>query len=146
MPWRDFPKFIRRAVSRESDLKFLKEKVDAGAAAIITQLFFDNDDFFRFVDDLHKLGVNVPIIPGILPILSASQVRRFTSLCGSKIPAALEQQLVKVEADDTAAVELGIEYATRQCQGLIQNGVSGLHFYSLNKSYSLAAICQNLGL
>ena len=141
-----FPEVHPRAVSRESDLKFLKEKVDAGAAAIITQLFFDNDDFFRFADDLQKLGVNVPIIPGILPILSASQVRRFTSLCGSKIPAGLEQQLVKVEADDTAAVELGIEYATRQCQGLIQNGVRGLHFYSLNKAYSLAAICQNLGL
>jgi len=141
-----FPEVHPRAVSRESDLKFLKEKVDAGAAAIITQLFFDNDDFFRFADDLHKLGVNVPIIPGILPILSASQVRRFTSLCGSKIPAGLEQQLVKVEADDAAAVELGIEYATRQCQGLIQNGVRGLHFYSLNKAYSLAAICQNLGL
>jgi methylenetetrahydrofolate reductase (NADPH) len=141
-----FPEVHPRAVSRESDLKFLKEKVDAGAAAIITQLFFDNDDFFRFADDLRKLGVNVPIIPGILPILSASQVRRFTSLCGSKIPARLEQQLTKVEADDAAAVELGIEYASRQCEGLIQYGVRGLHFYSLNKAYSLTAICQNLGL
>jgi methylenetetrahydrofolate reductase (NADPH) len=81
-----FPEVHPRAVSRESDLKFLKEKVDAGAVAIITQLFFDNDDFFRFADDLRKLGVTVPIIPGILPILSASQVRRFTSLCGSRFP------------------------------------------------------------
>ena len=141
-----FPEIHPRAASRQSDLKFLKEKVDAGAAAIITQLFFDNDDFFRFADDLRKLGVNVPVIPGILPILSAPQVRRFTSLCGSKIPAQLEQQLVKVETDDAAAVELGIEYATRQCEGLIQYGVRGLHFYSLNKAYSLAAICHNLGL
>ena len=141
-----FPEVHPRATSRESDLKFLKEKVDAGAVAIITQLFFDNDDFFRFADDLRKLGVNVPIIPGILPLLSASQVRRFTSLCGSKIPARLEQQLIKVESDDAAAVELGIEYATRQCEGLIQYGVRGLHFYSLNKAYSLAAICHNLGL
>jgi len=141
-----FPEVHPRAVSRDSDLKFLKEKVDAGAAAILTQLFFANDDFFRFADDLRKLGVTVPIIPGILPILSASQVRRFTSLCGSKIPSALEQQLVKVESDDDAAVELGIEYATRQCEGLIQYGVRGLHFYSLNKAYSLVAICKNLAL
>jgi methylenetetrahydrofolate reductase (NADPH) len=141
-----FPEVHPRAVSREADLKFLKAKVDAGAAAIITQLFFDNDDFFRFADDLRKLGVTVPIVPGILPILSAAQVRRFTSLCGSKIPAALEQQLAKVEADDDAAIELGIEHATRQCEGLIGYGVRGLHFYSLNKAYSVQAICKNLGL
>jgi methylenetetrahydrofolate reductase (NADPH) len=125
---------------------FLKEKVDAGAAAIITQLFFDNGDFFRFADDLAKLGVTVPIVPGILPILSASQVRRFTSLCGSKIPAALERELTKVENDDAGAVALGIDYATRQCEGLIQFGVRGLHFYSLNKSHSVQSICTNLAL
>jgi len=141
-----FPEVHPRALSRESDLKFLKEKIDTGAAALITQLFFDNEDFFRFADDLRKLGVTVPIIPGILPILSAAQVHRFTSLCGSKIPTALEQQLVKVESDDDAAVELGIEYATRQCEGLIKFGVRGLHFYSLNKAYSLEAICKNLAL
>jgi methylenetetrahydrofolate reductase (NADPH) len=141
-----FPEIHPRALSRESDLMFLKEKVNAGAAAIITQLFFDNDDFFRFADDLAKLDVTVPIIPGILPILSAAQVRRFTSLCGSKIPAALEQQLAKVENDDDGAVDLGIDYATRQCERLIQFGVRGLHFYSLNKSYSVQSICKNLAL
>jgi methylenetetrahydrofolate reductase (NADPH) len=141
-----FPEVHPRALSRESDLMFLKEKVNAGAAAIITQLFFDNGDFFRFADDLAKLGVTVPIVPGILPILSASQVRRFTSLCGSKIPAALEQQLAKVENDDDGAVDLGIDYATRQCERLIQFGVRGLHFYSLNKSYSVQSICKNLAL
>ena len=141
-----FPEVHPRAVSRESDLRYLKEKVDAGAAAIITQLFFDNDDFYRFADDLTKLGVTVPIVPGILPILSAAQVRRFTSLCGSKIPAGLEAQLVSVDNDDAAAVELGIEYATRQCEGLIEFGVRGLHFYSLNRSYSVQAICKNLAL
>ena len=141
-----FPEVHPRAVSRESDLRFLTEKVEAGAAAIISQLFFDNDDFFRFADDLTKLGVSVPIVPGILPILSAAQVRRFTSLCGSKIPAALEQQLVKVDADDDAAVQLGIEYATRQCEDLIKYGVRGLHFYSLNKAYSVQSICKNLSL
>ncbi|HXV48176.1 MAG TPA: methylenetetrahydrofolate reductase [NAD(P)H] [Candidatus Binatia bacterium] len=141
-----FPEVHPRALSRESDLMFLKEKVNAGAAAIITQLFFDNDDFFRFADDLAKLGVTVPIIPGILPILSASQVRRFTSLCGSKIPAALERLLARVENDDDGAVALGIDYATRQCERLIQFGVRGLHFYSLNKSHSVQSICKNLAL
>ncbi len=141
-----FPEVHPRAESRASDMKFLKEKVDAGAAVVITQLFFDNDDYYRFAEDLTKLGVRVPIVPGVLPILSAPQVRRFTALCGAKIPAKLEQELAKVEHDDEAAIELGVEYATRQCEELIKFGVAGLHFYSLNKSYSVKAICKNLGL
>jgi len=141
-----FPEVHPRALSRASDLRYLKEKVDAGASAIITQLFFDNDDFYRFADDLRILGVTVPIVPGILPILSAAQVRRFTTLCGSKIPVSLESQLTKVDDDDDGAVQLGIEYATRQCEGLIKFGVRGIHFYSLNKSYSIQAICNNLAL
>lgn len=141
-----FPEVHPRAASRESDLRFLKEKVDAGAVAIITQLFFDNQDYYRFVEDLRKLGVKVPIVPGVLPILSAPQVRRFTALCCAKIPPALEARLAVVENDDDGAVELGIEYASRQCEELIKFGVPGLHFYSLNKSYSVMAICKNLGL
>jgi methylenetetrahydrofolate reductase (NADPH) len=141
-----FPECHPRAISREADLRYLKEKVDAGAAAVITQLFFDNDDYFRFVEDLRKLGLRVPIVPGVLPILSVPQVRRFTMLCHSKIPAKLERELEKVEDDDRAAVELGIDYASRQCEELIKFGVAGLHFYSLNKSYSVQAICKNLGL
>ncbi len=141
-----FPECHPRATSRDADLRFVKEKVDAGAVAVITQLFFDNDDYFRFVEDLGKLGVAVPIVPGILPILSAPQVRRFTALCSSKIPPKLDKELAKVENDDGAAVEMGIEYATRQCEDLIKFGVAGVHFYSLNKSYSVQAICKNLGL
>ena len=139
-----FPEVHPRAQSRSSDLKYLKEKVEAGAAAIITQLFFDNDDFFRYFEDVRSMGVEVPIIPGVLPVLSATQVRRFTALCKSKIPARLERELVKVENDDNAAIELGIEYASRQCEELIKFGVRGLHFYSLNKSHSLLAIAKNL--
>ena len=141
-----FPEVHPRAESRASDLRYLKDKVDAGAAAIITQLFFDNDDYYRYVEDVRKLGVRVPIVPGILPILSASQIRRFTSLCCAKIPAHLERELVKVENDEAAAIQLGIDYATRQCEALIKFGVPGLHFYSLNKSYSLQALCKNLNL
>ena len=141
-----FPECHPRAASRESDLRFVKEKVDAGAAAVITQLFFDRDDYFRFVEDLWKIGVTVPIVPGVLPILSVPQVRRFTALCGSKIPAQLEKQLIKVENDEAGAAELGIEYATQLCEGLLKFGVKGLHFYSLNKAHSVQAICKNLGL
>jgi methylenetetrahydrofolate reductase (NADPH) len=141
-----FPEVHPRAKSRASDLRYLKEKVEAGAVAIITQLFFDNDDYYRYVEDVRKLGVLVPIVPGVLPILSAPQVRRFTSLCCAKIPASLERELVKVEGNDEAAIQLGIDYATRQCEGLIKFGVPGLHFYSLNKSYSVRAVCKNLDL
>lgn len=141
-----FPECHPRATSRAADLRFLKEKVDAGAVAVITQLFFENDDYFRFVEDLRKLGVMVPIVPGVLPILSAPQVRRFAALCSSKIPPKLDRELAKVENDDGAAVEMGIEYASRQCEQLITFGVPGVHFYSLNKAYSVQAICKNLGL
>ena len=139
-----FPEIHPRAKSRASDLGYLKEKVDAGAHAIITQLFFDNDQYYRYVEDVRKLGIEVPVIPGVLPIVSAPQIRRFTALCCARIPPQLEQALNKVENDDSAATQLGIEYATRQCEALIQFGVSGLHFYSLNKSHSVSAICKNL--
>lgn len=141
-----FPEVHPRAESRESDLRYLKEKVDAGADVVITQLFFDNEDFYRYVEDLTRLGVTVPVVPGVLPILSAPQIRRFTALCCSKIPPRLERLLVKVENDDEGAVRLGIDYATEQCQGLLAFGVPGIHFYSLNKSRSIKAIVANLGL
>jgi len=141
-----FPEVHPRAVSRAADLKYMRDKIDAGAVAIITQLFFDNDDYYRYVEDVRKLGITVPIVPGVLPILSAPQVRRFTALCCAKIPAPLERELAKVENDDDAAVKLGIEYASRQCEALIKFGAPGIHFYSLNKSLSPRAICKNLCL
>ena len=141
-----FPEVHPRAESRESDLKYLKEKVDAGADVVITQLFFDNDDYFRFVEDARAIGITVPIVPGVLPIRSVAQVRRFTKLCAAKIPPRLEALLAKVEDDDEAAAQLGIDYATEQCEGLIEFGVPGLHFYSLNKARSVVAIHENLNL
>ena len=141
-----FPEVHPRAESREADLKYLKEKVDAGADAVITQLFFDNDDYYRYVEDVRKLGVTVPIVPGMLPVQSTAQTRRFTALCQSKIPSRLEALLVKVENDNAAAVQLGIDYATEQCEGLLKFGVPGIHFYSLNKSHSVKAITKNLSL
>ena len=141
-----FPEVHPRALSREADLKYLKEKADAGADVVITQLFFDNEDFYRYVDDLQKLGVRAPIIPGILPVLSAPQVRRFTSVCGARIPPRLERLLAKVEEDDEGAARLGIDYATEQCERLLSFGAPGIHFYSLNKSRSVKAIFENLRL
>ena len=141
-----FPECHPRALSRASDLRYLKEKVDAGASAIITQLFFDNEDYYRFVEDARNAGIAVPIVPGVLPILSAPQVRRFVSLCGSKIPAKLETQLSRVEEDEDGALQMGIDYASRQCEELMRFKVPGFHFYSLNKARSVTAICENLGL
>jgi methylenetetrahydrofolate reductase (NADPH) len=141
-----FPEVHPRATSRDSDIRYLKEKVDAGADAVITQLFFDNEDYFRYVEDVRRAGVEVPIVPGLLPILSVAQTRRFTALCGSRIPSRLEALLATVEDDDEAATELGIEYATEQCEGLLAFGVPGIHFYSLNRSRSVKAIFENLSL
>jgi methylenetetrahydrofolate reductase (NADPH) len=141
-----FPEVHPRAESRESDLKYLKAKVDAGADVVITQLFFDNDDYYRYVEDLRKLGLGAPVVPGVLPVLSAAQVRRFAALCGARIPARLEHRLALVENDEEAAARLGIDYATEQCAALLAFGAPGIHFYSLNKSRSVKAIFANLSL
>jgi methylenetetrahydrofolate reductase (NADPH) len=141
-----FPEVHPRAVDRASDLRYLKQKVDAGADVIITQLFYDNDDFFRYVEDVRALGVEVPIVPGMMLIQSSAQCRRIASMCKSKIPRRLEQQLEKVEDDPEAALQLGIDYTTQQCQGLLDYGVPGFHFYSLNKARQITAIFDNLQL
>jgi len=132
---------------KHADWGHLKEKVDAGADFVLTQLFFDNADYFEFRDYLtNKLGVKVPLIPGIIPILSAGQITKFTQLSGAKIPAALRLSLDKLAHNDEAAVEFGIEYATRQCEELLRAGVPGLHFYTLNKARSTVQVLKNLKL
>jgi len=141
-----FPETHPRAASREADIGYLKEKVQAGADVVITQLFFDNEDYYRYVEDCRAAGIDVPIVPGLLPIKSVAQCRRFTQMCGAKIPPRLDERLSKVEDDDEAAIELGIEYCTEQCQGLLDFGVPGFHFYSLNKARSVTAIHENLNL
>src|SRR5580692_4539811 len=129
------------------DWERLKNKIDCGADFVVTQLFFDSADFFEFRDHLtKKLGVTVPIFPGILPILSASQTRRITALCGAKIPAALHDGLEKFANDDEGALQFGIDYATRQCDELLRAGAPGLHIYTLNKAHSTALILKNLKL
>jgi len=141
-----FPEVHPRAVSRESDLRYLKEKVDAGADIVITQLFYDNDDYYRYVEDVRALGVEVPIVPGLMLIQSSAQCRRIASMCGSKIPADLEARLAKVEDNSDAALQLGIDYTTEQCQALLDYGVPGFHFYSLNKARGVSSVFENLQL
>lgn len=141
-----YPEGHMESAGLSSDLEHTKLKVDKGAEFLITQLFYDNRDFFDFMDRAQKAGIDVPIIPGILPFLSTSQIRRFNARCGAKIPDELDQRLEKLVDDDRAARELGVEYATGQVRELWDNGVPGVHFYVLNRSYSVSKILQNLGL
>jgi methylenetetrahydrofolate reductase (NADPH) len=138
---------IAQRAGKHVDWKYLAEKVEAGADFVITQLFFDNADFFAFRDELQgKLGVRVPLIPGIVSIASATQIKKFTQMCGARIPAALGAKLDELGTNDEAAAEFGIEYATRQCEELLKAGVPGLHFYTLNKAHSTIRILKNLKL
>ncbi len=130
---------------RQVDWQYLKQKVDCGAEFVLTQLFFDNADFFAFRDYLtDKLKVTVPICPGIIPIMSSAQIKRFTTLCGARLPAPLLARLEELGDDDRAVTEFGIDYATRQCDELLGAGAPGIHFYTLNKAYSTVRIVKNL--
>ena len=129
-----------------TDMNYVKMKVENGADFLVTQLFYNNQDFFRLMERAETLGIDVPIIAGILPILNTNQIRRFTSLCGSKIPDELDIQLERYVDDDDAVRELGIEYATRQVQELWDQGIAGVHFYVLNRNYSVSKILDNLKL
>lgn len=132
---------------RHVDWQRLKAKIDRGADFVLTQLFFDNDDYFAFRDYLvDTLGVTVPITPGILPILNTGQIKRFTALCGATLPADLAAKLDSYGDDVDAVAEFGIELASRQCEALLAGGAPGLHFYSLNKAHAATQIVRNLGL
>jgi methylenetetrahydrofolate reductase (NADPH) len=128
------------------DWQRLKAKIDHGADFVITQLFFDNRHYFECRDFLAGQGVTVPIVPGILPILSTSQIKRFVGLCGADLPAALLSELERRGDDDEAVSQFGIDYATRQCEELLREGAPGLHFYTLNKARSTTAVIRNLAL
>jgi len=129
------------------DWERLANKVKCGADFVITQLFFDNADYFEMVDHLRsKHDVQVPIVPGVLPIVSAGLIKRFTQLCGAKLPDALVQELEARAEDDAAVKEFGIEFATKQIRELLDRGAPGVHFYTLNKAYSTKRIMENVGL
>lgn len=137
---------IACADGKYADWRHLKHKIDQGADFVITQLFFNNSDYFEFRDFLTGLGVTVPLIPGIIPILSAAQIKRFVALCGADLPRRLVTELDDRGGNDEAVTQFGIEYATEQAADLLRQGVPGLHFYTLNKARSTTAILKNLNL
>jgi methylenetetrahydrofolate reductase (NADH) len=139
-----YPEVHPEATDRDSDLLHLKEKVDAGARVLITQLFFHNPDYFAFVDRARALGIDVPIIPGIMPITNVAQIKRFTTMCGARIPAELQEALEACAEEPDAIAQLGVAYATLQCAELLEHGAPGIHFYTLNRSPSTRAILQAL--
>jgi methylenetetrahydrofolate reductase (NADPH) len=131
---------------RHVDWRRLKQKIDNGADFVITQLFFQNRHYFECRDFLASQGVTVPIVPGVLPILSTSQIKRFVGLCGAELPRPLVAELERRGDDDEAVSQFGIEYATRQCEELLREGAPGLHFYTLNKARSTTEVVKNLAL
>jgi methylenetetrahydrofolate reductase (NADPH) len=141
-----YPEGHPEASSFDVDLKNLKKKVDAGADFIVTQLFFNNDDFYCFRDRALALKINVPIIPGIFPILNYKQVLRITELCGAKIPSALGEKLCWLKDKPEDVEKYGIEYAQRQAYDLIRNEVHGLHICTMNQSRAARKIVRELGL
>jgi methylenetetrahydrofolate reductase (NADPH) len=141
-----FPEVHIHATDAESDLRYLKEKVDAGARFLITQMFFDNRAYYDFVARARDIGIDVPIIPGIWPITSASQIKRVTEMCGARIPDALLREL-ELRGDQPGSVtDLGVAYATLQSADLLANGAPGIHFYTLNRSPATRAILTALRL
>lgn len=140
-----YPETHAEAISPEDDLQHLVHKVNQGADVIYTQLFYDNDDFFRFRDLVHKRGVEAPIVPGLLPVLSLKQVQRITALCKAKLPAKLVNDLQRYEDDPAGQVAVGIAHCTRQLEGLLLAGVPGIHFYVLNRIDSVRQILINIG-
>jgi methylenetetrahydrofolate reductase (NADPH) len=141
-----FPETHIHATSAEDDLLHLKEKVDAGVGFLITQLFFDNAFYYDFVERARAIGVDVPIIPGIMPITSPQQLTRITSMCGASIPGHVLGEIEARRVSKEAVAEFGVAYATMQCADLLANGAPGIHFYTLNRSPATRAILSSLKL
>lgn len=139
-----YPESHPEAVSLDDDVRWLKHKVDQGVDFLVTQLFFDNADYFAFVERARAAGIEVPIVPGIMPITNVGQIERFTSMCGAGIPDALHDRLEPIREDAAAVMAAGIEHATLQCRELIAKGAPGLHFYTLNKSAATRSILASV--
>lgn len=141
-----YPEIHPQARSPEMDLRALKAKVDAGANGVITQYFFNPDAYFRFVDDASVLGVSVPIVPGIMPITSSSQLIRFSDACGAEIPRWIRLRLQSFGDDIDSIRAFGHDVVADLCERLVEGGAPALHFYTMNQSGPVTALCQSLGL
>lgn len=141
-----YPETHQEAPSPEVDLANLRRKVDAGADVVVTQLFYDNADFFRFEDRCRAAGIRVPLVPGVLPVTNFAQIQRITSLCKAKLPPTFVAALSAAGDDEPAQFEIGVDYATRQVEELVRHGVPGVHFYVLNKSQAAARVLGGVAL
>ena len=139
-----YPEVHPEAPSPEDDLLNLKRKIDAGADFVVTQLFFDERDYFAFVSRARAERIDVPIIPGVMPVTNTAQIKRFTQMCGATIPGPLLENLEAAAGDAEAVAQVGVEHATRQCRALLDGGAPGIHFYTLNRSLSTRRIVANL--
>ncbi len=139
-----YPECHPECDSLKEDIKNLKRKIDCGADAAITQLFFDNESYFKFIDKTKKNGITVPIIPGILPITSYSQIERIVSLSGCKLPKELSEQLSNNKDNAEAIKQIGAEFAVNQCNKILEYGVQGIHFYPLNKADTVKTVLENI--
>jgi methylenetetrahydrofolate reductase (NADPH) len=124
----------------DKDIENLKRKVDSGVDFLVTQLFFDNRHYFEFLDRVHKASINVPVIPGIMPILNFKQIKRFTKMCGASLSSSLLEKFEGIEDDSEKVRQTGIDYAIEQCHELLENNAPGIHFYTLNRSKATLAI------
>ena len=141
-----FPEVHPEAPDLAHDLRFLKEKLASGATFLITQLFFDNELYFHFVEEARAVGIEVPILPGIMPITDLKQIKTITGMCGATIPEPLLEALEWRTGDPDAVLQLGVSYATLQCAELLARGAPGIHFYTLNRSPATRAIVSALQL
>jgi methylenetetrahydrofolate reductase (NADPH) len=141
-----FPEVHPEAPDLAHDLRFLKDKIDNGVSFLVTQLFFDNELYFRFVDEARAAGIDVPIIPGVMPITDLRQIKTITGMCGATIPPSLLEALEWRSHDPDAVLQLGVSYATLQCAELLARGARGVHFYTLNRSHATRAILSALRL
>jgi methylenetetrahydrofolate reductase (NADPH) len=139
-----YPEKHPECPNADLDLDNLKRKVDAGAEFLVTQLFFDNVDYFRFIERCRKVGISVPIVPGIMPILSAPQIKRITQMCGARIPATLLQRIEALHDNRVEVERCGVDHATEQCRNLLEQGAPGIHFYTLNRSKATWTIFGDL--
>jgi len=139
-----YPETHQEALSPEADLENLQQKCHAGGDVVVTQLFYDNADYFRFRDHCGRLGITAPIVPGVMPVTNYAQVRRIASLCKARLPADFTKAFEAAGDDEAAQFEVGVEFASRQVQGLLDGGVPGIHFYVLNKSLATVRVLRQV--